>query len=151
MHFREATIADIPAIQNVRHSVKENVLSDPSLVTDEHCADYISRRGKGWVCEVAGKVVGFAIADLDGHNIWALFLEPAFENRGIGKTLHNLMLDWYFSQQKETVWLSTEPASRAAGFYRVMGWQEAGTYGKAEIKFQMDYQRWQSLRSEQKS
>lgn len=37
MAFREATLQDIPQIQIVRYSVKENVLSDPGLVTDEDC------------------------------------------------------------------------------------------------------------------
>jgi hypothetical protein len=32
MIFREAVVADIPQIQIVGHSVKENVLSDPALV-----------------------------------------------------------------------------------------------------------------------
>ena len=76
MQFREATIHDIPQIQKVRNSVKENVLSDPNLVTDADCVNYITRRGKGWICEDDGKIVGFAIADLMENNIWALFLEP---------------------------------------------------------------------------
>src|SRR5690242_10038963 len=107
MHYREATINDVKQIQEVRNSVRENVLSDPSLVTDEDCIDYLTRRGKGWVCEDNAEIVGFAIADLQDHNIWALFLHPGAENRGIGKTLHNLMLDWYFSETNKTVWLST--------------------------------------------
>src|SRR5215207_9977886 len=107
MTFREATTEDIPQIQRVRNSVKENVLSDPALVTDADCIDYITRRGKGWVCETDGKIVGFAIADLVEHNIWALFLLPEFESKGIGRTLHRMMLDWYFSETDKTVWLST--------------------------------------------
>lgn len=145
MQYREARISDIPQIQSVRHSVKENVLSDPSLVTDANVEDYLTRRGKGWVCEVDKQVFGFAIADLQDHNIWALFLHPAYEGKGIGKALHDLMLDWYFLQTVETVWLSTEAHSRAEGFYRRMGWQEAGSYGKGEIKFLMDAATWQAL------
>jgi hypothetical protein len=76
MLVREATLADIPQIQEVRHAVTENVLSDPSLVTDADCADYLPGAGKGWVCEVDGVLAGFAIADLQGNNIWALFLRP---------------------------------------------------------------------------
>jgi len=145
MQYREARITDIPQIQRVRHSVKENVLSDPSLVTDADVEDYLTRRGKGWVCEADDAIVGFAIADLQDHNIWALFLLPAFEGKGIGKVLHNIMLQWYFSQTDETVWLSTASQSRAEGFYRKMGWQEAGSYGKNEIKFLMDIATWQAL------
>jgi len=144
MTFREATIQDISQIQRVRNAVKENVLSDPGLVTDADCADYITRRGKGWVCEEDGRIVGFSIADLLGNNIWALFLDPDYEGKGIGKKLHQLMMDWYFSQTDKTVWLSTAPASRAEGFYRKEGWMETGTYGKGEIKFEMSAEHWRS-------
>ncbi len=85
MKFREAINEDIPRIQVVRNSVKENMLSDPALVSDADCEDYISRRGKGWVCEIDGNIVGFAIADLVDHNIWALFVQPGFDKKGIGK------------------------------------------------------------------
>src|SRR5918994_1601874 len=142
MQFREATIQDIPRIQRVRNSVKENVLSDPNLVTDADCIDYITRRGKGWVCEDEGKIVGFAIADVMGNNIWALFLEPELEGKGIGRKLHQLMMDWYFSQTNKKVWLSTAPASRAENFYRKAGWIETGVYGKGEIKFEMTKENW---------
>ncbi len=93
MIYREANIVDIPQIQIVRHSVKENVLTNPGLVTDEDCKIYITRRGKGWVCEDKNKIVGFAIADLQDYNIWALFVLPEYEHLGIGKKLHTLMLD----------------------------------------------------------
>src|SRR5437870_2375287 len=124
MLFREANREDIPAIQVVRNSVKENVLSNPALVTDKDCEDYMFTRGKGWVCESGGMIVGFAIADLVDDNIWALFVHPDYEKRGIGRKLHSMMLDWYFNQAKEKVWLSTAPNSRAEGFYRVVGWKE---------------------------
>ena len=103
MQIRQATIHDIPQIQDVRHSVNENVLSDRSLVTDEHCKEYLTLRGKGWVCEADGIIAGFAIADLKDHNIWALFLRPEFENKGFGKRLHHQMMDWYFSRTTQTV------------------------------------------------
>lgn len=142
MKYREATIDDIPQIQLVRNSVKENVLSDPALVTDEACREHITERGKGWVCESDEGIVGFAIADLKEDNIWALFLKPEAEGKGIGRKLHNLMLDWYFSTGKEKVWLGTSPGTRAAGFYRKLGWTETGVHGEDEIKFEMSREEW---------
>lgn len=47
MRIREANEKDIPEIQVVRNSVKENTLSDRSLVQDKDVLDYITRRGKG--------------------------------------------------------------------------------------------------------
>ena len=142
MIYREAQLTDIGQMQVVRNSVKENMLSDPALVPDKDVEDYITRRGKGWVCEIDGNIVGFSIADLHDHNIWALFMHPDFEARGIGKELHRLMLDWYFSQTRETVWLGTAPNSRAEKFYRMQGWKEVGMHGKGEIKFEMDFEAW---------
>ena len=143
MIFREATTRDVAQIQHVRNAVKENVLSHPSLVPDADVIEYITNRGKGWVAEDGEGLVGFAIADVVGANIWALFLLPEYEGKGIGRQLHKLMLDWYFSQSDKTVWLGTAPRSRAEGFYRKAGWTETGTHGKGEIKFEMTKAQWQ--------
>jgi len=142
MIFREAKITDIAAIQIVRHTVKENILSDPALVTDKDCEEFITQRGKGWVCEVDGEVVGFSIVDLKEHNIWALFLRPEFEGKGIGKELHRLMMDWYFDQTQEPVWLGTAPHTRAEEFYTRQGWKNVGMVNKGEVKFEMSYEDW---------
>lgn len=142
--IRVATIADIPYIQRVRNSVKENKLSHPSRVTDQDCLLYLTKRGRGWVYEVEDKIVGFAIADLIEQNVWALFLHPEFEGIGIGKKLHDHMLSWYFMQNKK-IWLGTEPNTRAEGFYRKMGWRETGMHGENEIKFEMTREEWQKL------
>ena len=63
------------------------------MVPDSDVADYITRRGKGWICEIENRLVGFAIADLQDNNIWALFIDPAFERQGIGKLRHDKMLN----------------------------------------------------------
>ena len=142
MKYREAVTNDIKQIQEVRNSVLENTLSDPGSVTDQDCVDYLTKRGKGWVCEIEGRLVGFAIADLQDHNIWALFIRPEFEKKGIGKKLHDLMLDWYFDQTESTVWLGTTPGTRAEEFYKKKGWKAVGTHGRDEVKFEMTYERW---------
>jgi GNAT superfamily N-acetyltransferase len=135
MIFREATVDDIKEIQVVRNAVKENTLSDPALVSDADVKEFITERGRGWVCETDGKVVGFSIVDMKENNIWALFVHPDYEGKGIGKKLHDMMLDWYFKQTKEKLWLGTEPGTRAEKFYRMQGWKEVGMHGK-EIKFE---------------
>ncbi len=142
MIFKEAEINDIPQMQVVRNTVKENVLSNPALVADEDYVVYMKEKGKGWVCIIDDVVVGFAIVDLLGKNIWALFVHPDFDKRGIGKQLHRLMMDWYFSQTNKTIWLSTAPNSRAETFYRMNGWREVGVYGKGELKFEMGVEDW---------
>lgn len=142
MLIREAKIEDIKQIQVIRNAVTENTLSDPGLVTDEDCKEYITVRGKGWVCEMNRQIVGFSIVDLRENNIWALFVDPGFEKLGIGQALHNIMLDWYFTQTREKLWLGTEFNTRAETFYRKAGWTEAGTNGSAEIRFEMTWENW---------
>jgi len=148
MIIREAQISDIKQIQVVRNSVTENMLSDPGLVTDEDCHEFMTVRGKGWVCEINNEIVGFSIADLEDNNIWALFLKPAFEKQGIGRQLHDIMLDWYFEQTSHNVWLGTSPKTRAETFYRKAGWTEIGTHGKGEIKFQMTHKAWTNKKAQ---
>lgn len=144
MIFREATIADIPQLSKIRLAVKENILSNPDLVPYEDYIEFMTQRGKGWVCEIDNKIVGFSIVDITDNNIWALFIDPDFEKKGIGSQLHIMMLDWYFKQTKANVWLGTAPKSRAESFYRKAGWKEIGMHGKDEIKFEMTFENWNS-------
>ena len=52
MIFREAQIEDIPQIQVVRNSVKENILSNPDLVPDKDVEDYIKEENsRKWKIE----------------------------------------------------------------------------------------------------
>lgn len=141
MNYRKATIEDIPQIQIVRNSVKENQLSNPNLIPDELVEEFITKRGKGFVCEIDNKIIGFSIVDFVENNVWALFILPEFEGKGNGKKLHQLMLDKYFSQTKETIWLSTEVNSRAETFYKKQGWKNAGFHGE-EIKLEMSFKDW---------
>ncbi|MDX1912898.1 MAG: GNAT family N-acetyltransferase [Saprospiraceae bacterium] len=147
MLIRTATPADIPSMMQIRLAVRENVLSNPDLVTEADCLEFINRRGKGWVCETEEGIAGFAIADLQDDNIWALFIAPEYEGRSIGRKLHDTMLGWYFEQGKEQVWLGTAPGTRAADFYRKAGWRESGLHGNNEIKFEMTRERWLGNRS----
>lgn len=142
MLIREAQLADIPAYMEVRFAVTENVLNNRALVTYEDNVDYLTRRGKGWVAEENGRIAGFAIADLQGHSIWALFVHPDDERKGIGHALHTIMLNWYFSQTSENVWLSTAPGTRAEGFYRKAGWQMTGLTKSGEVRFELTAARW---------
>lgn len=144
MIIREAQIADIPQIQVVRNTVTENTLSDPELVPDADVKDYITRKGKGWVCEIDKNIVGFSIVSIVTKNVWALFIQPGFERRGIGRKLHDEMLGWYFNQTNETIWLGTSPGTRAEHFYRKAGWVETGVHGNGEIKFEMSVASWKN-------
>lgn len=142
MQFREALITDIPQLSALRLAVKENILSNPALVTQQDYVDYLSERGKGWVCEIDGQVVGFAIGDLVKNNVWALFVQPGYEGQGIGRELLINLLDWYYGETRETIWLSTAPNTRAAEFYRSFGWKEVGSLPNGELRFELTAEDW---------
>lgn len=145
--IREALKEDITQIQSVRNAVKENVLSDPGLVTDKDCEEFLFERGKGWVAEKGSKILGFSIFDLKENNVWALFVDPDFENRGIGGQLHDCILDWYFTQVPDDLWLGTAPLTRAETFYRRSGWKENGLHGEKEIRFEINPENWKNRKS----
>ncbi len=140
--FRTAELSDIKQMQVVRNLVKENKLSDPTRVTDDDVALYIADRGKGWVCQVKGIVVGFSIIDLKDKSVWALFVDPEFAEKGIGKKLHSLMINWYFEQTKDNLVLGTAPNTRAERFYRFQGWTSIGSYPNGEIKLELTHANW---------
>lgn len=143
MEFAEAATEHIPAMHRVRMSVRENVLSNPNLVTEKEYLEMLENNGKGWVCFHENELVGFAIVDLKKRNIWALFVAPDFENQGVGRHLQEMMLDWSFSQDDvETLWLSTAPGTRAEQFYQKTGWQKTGLTASGEIRFEMNRNRW---------
>ncbi|MBS1564549.1 MAG: GNAT family N-acetyltransferase, partial [Bacteroidetes bacterium] len=127
------------------NAVKENRLSHPSVVPDHDVLHFITVRGKGWVSFEETVMTGFAIADLEDNNIWALFVLPEYEGLGIGRALQRVMLDWYFSQTRETVWLGTAPGTRAEGFYAASGWRATGLKKNGEAGFELRYEDWQRL------
>ena len=138
---RAATEDDVPAMHAVRVAVRENRLDHPGMVTADDYRRLIGPDGQGWVAEAEGRVAGFAVGDRTRDNVWALFVDPAFEGRGIGRRLHDAMMDWFFASGAQTVWLGTEPGTRAEGFYRAAGWEAAGEH-RGEARYQMPRARW---------
>lgn len=125
MHLRLATPADFSACHRVRMAVRENRLSDPSRITEADYTRALTTDGRGWLVEEADAVLGFAVAYTSGH-IWALFVDPAHEGRGIGQRLHAAMTDWLWDSGLQQARLSTEAGTRAQAFYLAQGWIDTG-------------------------
>jgi GNAT superfamily N-acetyltransferase len=134
--LRQAQRADIAAIQRVRHSVRENRLTS-SVITDDDVQTAIEATGRGWVIEDGGVVVAFAVGFKSDGNIWALFVDPHHERRGYGRRLHDTMVAWLWSQGLTKLWLTTQPATRAQGFYAAAGWKQAAITRHGEILFEL--------------
>ena len=133
MRIRDAVPADWPELHRVRMAVRENRLSDPASVQP----DYLRKldTGRGWVCEVEGRVAGFCIADREGESIWALFVHPSFERRGIGRRLHDAAVEWLFGCGVPSIALTTEGGTRAERFYVSAGWQRSGVAPNGDLEY----------------
>jgi GNAT superfamily N-acetyltransferase len=138
MVFREAFTRDIAGMQNVRVSVTENKISDPNLLPPKMYAQYINEIGKGWVCEIAGEIVGFSIASLRDRSIWALFVKPDYEAQGIGKQLLKLATDWLFENGASVISLSTSVDTRADLFYQIQGWKRGQLRANGEVDYSLE-------------
>lgn len=135
--LRQAMRADIADIHAVRMSVRENQLTS-SAISERDYIDHLETVGRGWVIEVDGRLVAFAIGNARIGNIWALFVHPDFERRGFGKRLLDVAVEWLWSESVERLWLTTAPATRAQGFYESAGWMNAGTTEHGEIRFELE-------------
>ncbi|MGX4642907.1 N-acetyltransferase family protein [Massilia sp. SYSU DXS3249] len=120
--LRQATRDDIPAMSRIRLSVLENVLSDPARVTLQMYEDFLDKSGRGWVAEEQGEILAFCYADKENGSIWALFVRPGQEGRGLGAALLRIAVDWLFGLGHARIHLSTGAGTRADRFYAAQGW-----------------------------
>ena len=135
---REASPADMPGIGHVRTSVRENLLTVEQLerlgITPASVAASLLTHRKGWVAERAGQIVAFAMADRADASIFALFVLPDYEGRGLGSRLLDLALQWLWDNGAEVVWLTTAPETRAARFYARRGWVPVGAEPSGDVR-----------------
>jgi len=133
--IRRARLADIAQIMAIRHAVRENRLSDPNSVTAAHCTEFIDR-SEIWVWAEDDVILGFAAGDPNNGEIWALFVAPGHEGRGIGRALLSLACETLRNTGYNIVTLSTGKGTRAERFYREAGWIVIGRNSKGEVIFE---------------
>jgi len=132
--IRIATRADLPRITEIRMAVTENVLSRPEKITA--AVEYLIDRDGFWVFEEAGAILGFSSADPRDGSIFALFIDPAHEGRGIGQALLAAACASLARDGHTAVCLSTDEGTRAERFYRRNGWTDVGRTDSGEVIFQ---------------
>lgn len=130
MEFREVAEHDVPALFEVRTATRENAYTREQLrqlgITPDSVSGMLARDHRGWLCEVAGRVAGFAMGDQSTGELWVIAVRPEFEGRGIGAGLLRRVEAWLWSEGFEELWLTTDvdPSLRAYGFYRAHGWRD---------------------------
>lgn len=125
---REAVETDIPAVMELRLAVRENRLFDPGQVTAEDCLAYVR--------DEDGAILGFSASTCETGWIWALFVRPEHEARGIGRALFAVACDALTGAGHGTLRLSTDSGTRAERFYRAAGWRAAGRTPDGELIFE---------------
>jgi len=134
--LRRATEADVPRIREIRDSVRENVLSDPSRVTPADIAWFLEH-GPIWLWqEPDGAVAGFSAGDPRDGWVWALFVAPDYEGRGIGRALLEHTCASLREAGHPIAKLMTGAGTRAEQHYRRAGWIETRRADTGEIFFE---------------
>lgn len=145
MNLRTATPTDVETLFEIRCSVNENFQSrselqsigvDTASVSDMLASeDYFSI-----IAESKDKAVGFAMAQISEAYVFACFVRPEFEGQGAGRRLLEAVETKLAEAGVKQAWLSTDanPAYRARGFYRRLGWREAGQADDGEIRLVKD-------------
>lgn len=139
-HVRRALPADIPSLFKVRTRVRENHLSMEALaqlnITPKTLPSLLEGAGRGWVVELGGEVVAFSMANATEKTLFALFVLPDCEGKGLGRLLMKEAETWLWSQGCQVIWLLTDrnPQVRAYGFYRHLGWQDDGVQANGQVR-----------------
>jgi GNAT superfamily N-acetyltransferase len=115
-------------------SVRENRLVSLRIAHDEY-RNAITVDGKGWVAEVDGVVVGFAVGLLREKNLWALFVKPGFEGIGVGRSLARYAFDWFHDENVSEVTFTTEPDTRADAFYTRLGCERGDLVSHGDVAY----------------
>jgi GNAT superfamily N-acetyltransferase len=138
--FREAAAADVPGISRVRTSVVENLLTAAQLeklgITNASVAASFLAESKGWVALQGEEIIAFSIADRATQSIFALFVLPGYEGRGIGSMLLDSALRWLWDNGAERVWLTTGPGTKAVRFYEKRGWTCTGAGSRGDLRYE---------------
>ena len=118
--MRKAEPRDIARLIEIRAAVRENRLQSRAI----GAADYrpYVEDGRCWVWEEAGAVLGFAALDADAASVWALFVAPDAEGRGIGRALLDTLVAEAHARDLPALTLETMAGTRAERLYRAAGW-----------------------------
>lgn len=137
--YEKLTGKHLPFFYEIRFSVEENIVH-------EHQIQYLLRKqaiediaqGGGWICKVDDDYAGFCFGIfIHEPIIGGLFVKPEYQSIGIGSKLITYVTAWMFKNGANEIKLTTDPDSKAVGFYKYHGWKLIGydEYGiQVELK-----------------
>jgi len=117
----------------------ENHLSREEMrqmgITEGVVGDMIEKSLCAWVATENNKIIGFSMILPDEGCLFAAFVLPEYEGKGIGRRLVRLAEQELF-QHHEIAWLETDKNSRAAKFYMQLGWGNETDLNGTDIKLE---------------
>ncbi|MDN5680021.1 MAG: GNAT family N-acetyltransferase [Ewingella sp.] len=139
INIRTAQLTDIDGIFDVRTSVTENHLSREEMrqmgITESAVAEMIENNHCAWVATENDKIIGFSMILPDEGCLFAAFVLPEYEGRGVGRRLVSLAEQELFKHHK-IAWLETDKNSRAAKIYMQLGWGNKTAINDTDIKLE---------------
>ena len=130
--LRQARIADIPRLVEIRAAVLENRLTSMTIGPDDYRP--FVEDGRCWVAGTDGAVQAFAALDAATATIWALFVDPAYEGRGLGRALVDRLAGEARRRGLTALKLETATGTRAERFYLRAGWKAASRERKGALQ-----------------
>ena len=127
--YRRAVPEDTPACVVLRGRTRENAFSVERLAEAGVTLE-------SWQAAIAddslqgGQIVGYCFGERETGKIAVLALLPDYEEKGIGRTLLNLVVADFdtFGLARLFLSCSSDPAVRSYGFYRHLGWTSTGSF-----------------------
>lgn len=139
LQIRAATATDVAGIFHVRCAVIENALTLVELaalgITPETVTGMIASGPCAWVAVEGAEVIGFSMIDDEEGSLFAAFILPGHEGKGIGRQLVAVAEAQLFTRHA-MCWLETGSTTRAAGFYRRLGWTSEQDVGNGDIRLE---------------
>jgi phosphoribosylformimino-5-aminoimidazole carboxamide ribotide isomerase len=139
--IRIAGQQDIELLFEIRTSVAQNHQSRDELaklgVTPAAVGDALKAKSRAWIASVDETPAAFAMADSGEATVFAMFVRPEFENRGLGRLLM-AEAERFLFQNHRRIWLTTGTGRqiRANGFYKWLGWSATEVMDDGQTRYE---------------
>lgn len=133
IRIRPANRGDVEVLFDIRCSVRENHQSREELAAMGITPDAVAAMLESGdyaapLALIGSRPVGFAMGNMAEGYVFACFVRPGEEGRGVGRRLLQAVEDAFRCRGVKQAWLSTEAIAhqRSVGFYEHLGWVRTG-------------------------
>ena len=139
--LRMATVDDVESLFEIRTSVVQNHLSREQMdalgITPQVLRSAINEGPCIWIAEVDRQPVAFSMIDRAEGEVFAMFVRPAYENRGLGRLLMAAAEAELFKAHERIVLVTDgRQEIRANGFYQRLGWSVFERVDAQDVRYE---------------